>query len=172
MDGKWFCVCCRDESEVASQTEDRLLEVLKAVGARVDSAVGTFTDLSHFGRLEQSQVLLFPVLRSVSPLLCCSYLAAQSKYCFPAGREPNATARHQLALTARVQLKYIPLQEAQQAAQEGQELIKEVWGVVADYYLDARGSGFDLQSWTRLRDKYLAHPLPTHDAAYRCSAAS
>ncbi|CAK0738468.1 hypothetical protein CVIRNUC_001047 [Coccomyxa viridis] len=101
-----------DESEVASQTEDRLLEVLKAVGARVDSAVGTFTDLSHFGRLEQSQ-------------------------------------------------------EAQQAAQEGQELIKEVWGVVADYYLDARGSGFDLQSWTRLRDKYLAHPLPTHDAAYR-----
>ena len=43
--------------------------------------------------------------------------------------------------------------------------------MVADYYLDARGSGFDLQSWTRLRDKYLAHPLPTHDAAYRCSAA-
>ena len=43
--------------------------------------------------------------------------------------------------------------------------------MVADYYLDARGSGFDLQSWTRLRDKYLAHPLPTHDAAYRCSTA-
>ena len=44
--------------------------------------------------------------------------------------------------------------------------------MVADYYLDARGSGFDLQSWTKLRDKYLAHPLPTHDAAYRCSTAS
>lgn len=59
------------------------------------------------------------------------------------------------------------LQEAQQITQEGRELIKEVWGVVADYYLDARGSGFDLDSWTQLRDKYLAQPLPTHDAAYR-----
>lgn len=56
VDGNWTYVCCRDESEVASQTEDRLLEVLKAVGARVDSAVGTFTELSHFGRIEQSQV--------------------------------------------------------------------------------------------------------------------
>ena len=41
---------------MASQTEDRLLEVLKAVGARVDSAVGTFTNLSSFGRMEQSEV--------------------------------------------------------------------------------------------------------------------
>ncbi len=41
---------------MASQTEDRLLEVLKAVGARVDSAVGTFTNLSSFGRVEQSEV--------------------------------------------------------------------------------------------------------------------
>ena len=47
---------CRDQGEVASQTEDRLLEVLKAVGARVDSAVGTFTNLSSFGRVEQSEV--------------------------------------------------------------------------------------------------------------------
>ncbi len=58
-------------------------------------------------------------------------------------------------------------QEAQQITQEGQELIREVWGVVADYYLDARGSGFDLDSWTALRDRYLSQPLPTHDAAYR-----
>jgi hypothetical protein len=49
-------LCCRDEGEVGSQTEDRLLEVLKAVGARVDSAVGTFTNLSSLGRLEQSKV--------------------------------------------------------------------------------------------------------------------
>ena len=60
-------------------------------------------------------------------------------------------------------------QEAQQITQEGQELIREVWGVVADYYLDARGSGFELDSWTKLRDKYLSQPLPTHDAAYRCA---
>lgn len=60
------------------------------------------------------------------------------------------------------------MQEAQQITQEGQELIREVWGVVADYYLDARGSGFDLDSWTALRDRYLSQPLPTHDAAYRC----
>ena len=60
-------------------------------------------------------------------------------------------------------------QEAQQITQEGQELIREVWGVVADYYLDARGSGFELDSWTALRDRYLSQPLPTHDAAYRCA---
>ena len=41
---------------MASQTEDRLLEVLKAVGARVDSAVGTFTNLSSFGHSERSEV--------------------------------------------------------------------------------------------------------------------
>lgn len=41
---------------MASQTEDRLLEALKNVGARVDSAVGTFTNLSSFGRVEQSKV--------------------------------------------------------------------------------------------------------------------
>ena len=62
-------------------------------------------------------------------------------------------------------------QEAQQVTQEGQELIREVWGVVADYYLDARGSGFNLDSWTKLRDTYLSQPLPTHDAAYRCASA-
>ena len=47
---------CREQGEVASQTEDRLLDVLKTVGARVDSAVGTFTNLSSFGRSEQSAV--------------------------------------------------------------------------------------------------------------------
>ncbi len=46
-------------------------------------------------------------------------------------------------------------------------MIKEVWSVVADYYLDARDAGFDVDAWTQLRDKYLAQSLPTHDAAYR-----
>ena len=100
------------------------------------------------------------------------FLSRTVPQCFSAGTELDDTGRHQLALTAHVSSSALFLQEAQQAAQEGQELIKEVWGVVADYYLDARGSGFDLQSWTRLRDKYLAHPMPTHDAAYRCSTAS
>ena len=54
QDGAYYW--CRDEAEVASQTEDRLLEALKNVGARVDSAVGTFTNLSSFGRVEQSEV--------------------------------------------------------------------------------------------------------------------
>lgn len=49
-------IWCREQGEVASQTEDRLLDVLKTVGARVDSAVGTFTNLSSFGRSEQSAV--------------------------------------------------------------------------------------------------------------------
>ena len=62
-------------------------------------------------------------------------------------------------------------QEAQQVTLEGQELIREVWGVVADYYLDARGAGFDLESWTKLRDTYLSQPLSTHDSAYRCASA-
>lgn len=53
---------------MASQTEDRLLEVLKAVGARVDSAVGTFTNLSTFGRVEQSEVGHTP---QIFPLFTC-----------------------------------------------------------------------------------------------------
>ncbi len=68
----------------------------------------------------------------------------------------------------QLQMSLASVQEAQQITQEGQELIREVWGVVADYYLDARGAGFDLDSWTALRDRYLSQPLPTHDAAYRC----
>ena len=52
-------------------------------------------------------------------------------------------------------------------AEEGRELIREVWGVVADYYLDARGGGFDQGKWAALRDRYLAQPLPSHEAAYR-----
>jgi hypothetical protein len=59
------------------------------------------------------------------------------------------------------------LQEAQALAAEGHELVKEVWGVVSDYYLDARGGGFDQAAWAGLRDKYLEQPLPTHEAAYR-----
>ncbi len=35
---------------MASQTEDRILEAFKKVGAHVDSAVGAFTNLSHLGR--------------------------------------------------------------------------------------------------------------------------
>ncbi len=49
--------------------------------------------------------------------------------------------------------------------------MKEVWAVVSDYYLDARGSGFDQVKWAALRDKYMAQPLPTHEAAYRCLSA-
>lgn len=40
-----------EEAEMASQTEDRILEALKKVGAHVDSAVGAFTNLSHFGQV-------------------------------------------------------------------------------------------------------------------------
>lgn len=60
---------CRDQGEVASQTEDRLLEVLKAVGARVDSAVGTFTNLSTFGRVEQSEVGHTPQIEHVGQIV-------------------------------------------------------------------------------------------------------
>ena len=45
--------------------------------------------------------------------------------------------------------------------------MREVWGVVSDYYLDARGGGFDQGAWAALRDRYLEQPLPTHEAAYR-----
>lgn len=59
------------------------------------------------------------------------------------------------------------LQEAEEIRRQGQELIKEVWAVVSDFYLDARGSGFSQAQWADLRDKYLSQPLPTHEAAYR-----
>ena len=59
------------------------------------------------------------------------------------------------------------LQEEQAVSEEGRERIREVWGVVADYYLDARRGGFNQGAWAGLRDKYLAQPLPSHEAAYR-----
>ncbi|CAL8463652.1 g3186 [Coccomyxa elongata] len=57
--------------------------------------------------------------------------------------------------------------EAEEAQRQGQELVKEVWAVVSDYYLDARGSGFSQDKWAALRDKYMTQPFPTHEAAYR-----
>ncbi len=62
----------------------------------------------------------------------------------------------------------VTMQEAEEAHRQGQELVKEVWAVVSDYYLDARGSGFSQDKWAALRDKYMAQPFPTHEAAYRC----
>ena len=58
------------------------------------------------------------------------------------------------------------------AVEEGKELVKEVWGVVADHYLDARSGGFDLERWTQLRDHYLERMSPDPEAAFRCNMLS
>lgn len=58
--------------------------------------------------------------------------------------------------------------QAAAAAEEGQELIKEVWEIVALKYLDARDSGFDQERWAARRDAALASPIKDKAAAYRC----
>ena len=64
------------------------------------------------------------------------------------------------------------MQEADTASQEGRELIKEVWEVVAQKYVDARGPGFDQQHWSELRDAALSKPLHDKAATYRYNLPS
>ena len=45
--------------------------------------------------------------------------------------------------------------------------MQEVWEVVDQNYLDARGSGFDAARWEALRDEALAGALPDQAAAHR-----
>ncbi len=44
--------------QLASPSEDRILEALKKIGAHVDSAVGAFSNLSHLGGSPQTEVAL------------------------------------------------------------------------------------------------------------------
>ncbi|KAL3138941.1 hypothetical protein ABBQ32_005754 [Trebouxia sp. C0010 RCD-2024] len=46
-------------------------------------------------------------------------------------------------------------------------LVQEVYELVADNYLDARGGGFDPQKWMQLKDQALQQPLRDSPAAYR-----
>ena len=49
----------------------------------------------------------------------------------------------------------------------GRELIQEVWEVVDQNYMDARGAGFDRQQWAALRDKALSGSLRDQPSAHR-----
>ena len=57
-----------EEAEMASQTEDRILEALKKVGAHVDSAVGAFTNLSHLGQAGMQTEVKHPSTPSLEHL--------------------------------------------------------------------------------------------------------
>ncbi len=85
-----------------------------------------------------------------------------------AHNDPCITAQTQMLL---VTYSAVLMQEAEETQRQGQELVKEVWAVVSDYYLDARGTGFSQDKWAALRDKYMTQPFPTHEAAYRCPAS-
>ena len=59
------------------------------------------------------------------------------------------------------------LQEQATQAEEGKELVREVWEVIALKYADIRGGGFDQARWAQLRDEALQKPLRDEAATYR-----
>lgn len=58
-------------------------------------------------------------------------------------------------------------EQQSQADAEAHALINEVWEVVDLYYMDARQSGFDHQSWLQLRDKALAQTYRDQTGVHR-----
>jgi hypothetical protein len=58
-------------------------------------------------------------------------------------------------------------QEAEAAQAAAQALISEVWEVVDSNYMDARSSGFDHDTWRRLRDEALSRKYRDTPAVYR-----
>lgn len=57
---------------------------------------------------------------------------------------------------------------AAREAAEARELVEEVRAVVAENYLDARGSGWDPAAWDAACQRVLAGPLRDTAAAHRC----
>ena len=57
---------------------------------------------------------------------------------------------------------------AAREAAEARELVEEVRAVVAENYLDARGSGWDPAAWDAACRRVLAGPLRDTAAAHRC----
>ena len=60
-----------------------------------------------------------------------------------------------------------PQPDAAAAQQAGRELIEEVWEVVDQNFLDARGAGFNRQQWAALRDAALGGSLGDQASAHR-----
>lgn len=58
-------------------------------------------------------------------------------------------------------------EELAAAAEDGAELVWEVWDVVDREFLDARGTGFDREAWAAMRDVALSRPLSSPAAAHR-----
>ena len=61
------------------------------------------------------------------------------------------------------------MQEEATEVEEGKELVREVWEVIALKYADIRGGGFDQAKWAQLRDQALQKPLRDEAATYRCT---
>ena len=59
------------------------------------------------------------------------------------------------------------MQEQAADLEEGKELVREVWEVIALKYADIRGGGFDQARWAHLRDEALQKPLKDEAATYR-----
>jgi len=97
----------RREADLASQGEDKLLEVVKQIEAWTDGVVQEAADL------------------------------------LPAAQGSSA-----------------------ESAELARELVKEVWEVVDQNFLDARDAGFDRDRWQQLRDDALARPLRNQAAAH------
>ena len=69
----------------------------------------------------------------------------------------------------RTKVPTVPQEAAAREAAEARELVEEVRAVVAENYLDARGSGWDPAAWDAACQRVLAGPLRDTAAAHRCA---
>jgi hypothetical protein len=128
----------------ASVAEDKLLEFVRQVEVKVDSAVGAVKDAA-------AQVWHLVGPPDPLPPSCC------------ADATPERPPRSSPPLGA-------PCRKMQGSegpdADEGRQLIQEVAEVVETNFSDARASGYDPAAWLELKERLLARPLRDREAAY------
>lgn len=126
------------------------------------------------------------LLRSCVPSLALSVALLLSS--LPAGAEPPVetpapvssaldeslmTAAKRLEAGVDGALSRLPLlggaarEEVAATTESAHQLIGEIWQVVDDNYMDARGGGFEREKWAALRDEALSRPYGDREAGFR-----
>lgn len=85
----------------------------------------------------------------------------------PAPRIRESSHRDRTVRSASTWLECL-LQDLSAAQALSKTLITEVWEVVDNSYLDARGTGWDREKWRGLRDKALSQTHRDVGSAHRC----
>ena len=123
--------------QLASVAEDALLQVVRVMEVGADSALGALRDAAA----TQVRRGLLPPERAPRTSVTAPG---------PPGQ------RRRLGATRPAPVQAPP--PSDDVRQQAAALVQEVWETVDSNFLDARGAGFDHESWSAFRDETLAHP--------------